>query len=127
MSAVGQDVGHIPVRVRGLFDPPVNMQLEIAEFALQPEVLVAVGLALGVIVDRASTTFQCPPSPSGIFQPARSRPLKSVVKPGGGSLSTAWAAVARLTTIHAPIAWRPSDRIQLCFEAVNVGETSIWR
>src|SRR6185436_16732192 len=36
------------------------------------------------------TTFQWPPSPSGIFQPARSLPLKSDVKPAGGA-SWAWS------------------------------------
>ena len=38
-----------------------------------------------------STTFQCPPSPSGIFQPVRSLPLKSDTKPSGGVLSSARA------------------------------------
>src|SRR5262245_49122353 len=36
-----------------------------------------------------STTFQCPLSPSGTFQPEKSRPLKSEAKPSGGFSSAA--------------------------------------
>ena len=53
VGAVGQDVGDVRVDVRRFLDPPVDMQLEVAEFAFQPEALVALGLALGVVVDHA--------------------------------------------------------------------------
>src|SRR5271157_5583903 len=70
-------------------------------------------------------TFQCPPSPSGTFQPERSRPVKSAVKPGGGSLSAARAAVERLRTSKAAVAWRPNDRTQTLIMRVNLAESSI--
>src|SRR4030095_2545141 len=39
------------------------------------------------------TIFQCPPSPSGTFQPEKSFPLKSATKPVGASLSAPRIAI----------------------------------
>ena len=53
VGAVGQDVGDVRVDVRRFLEPPVDVQLEVAELAVQPEALVPLGLALGVVVDHA--------------------------------------------------------------------------
>src|SRR5271165_135697 len=63
VGAVGQDVGNIRVCVRRFLDPPVHMQLEVAEFAFQPEALVSPGLALGIVVDRAIHDLPVPAIP----------------------------------------------------------------
>ena len=63
VGAVGQDVGNIRVCVRRFLDPPVHMQLEVAEFTLQPEALVSPGLALGIVVNRAIHDLPVPAIP----------------------------------------------------------------
>ena len=63
VGAVRQDVGNIRVCVRRFLDPPVHMQLEVAEFTLQPEALVSPGLALGIVVDRAIDDLPVPAVP----------------------------------------------------------------
>ena len=53
VGAVGEDVGDVRVLVRRLLDPPVELQDEVAELLLADQVLVAGGLAPGVVVDHA--------------------------------------------------------------------------
>src|SRR5262245_5925645 len=49
-----------------------------------------------------STIFQCPPSPSGTFQPEKSLPLKSATKPGGGWLSAPTVALGMAKARREP-------------------------
>ncbi len=76
VGAVGQDVRHIPVRVRCFLDPPVHMQLEVAEFAFQPEAFVSPGLALGVVIDRAIHDLPMPTIPFRHFPAGEVAPVK---------------------------------------------------
>src|SRR5262249_6810236 len=57
VRAVGQDVGDVRVEERGLLDAPVHLQDEVAELGLRPQTLVALGRALGVVVDDAVDDF----------------------------------------------------------------------
>src|SRR5262245_33619607 len=59
-----------------------------------------------------SMTFQWPPSPSGTFQPDRSRPLNSATKPAGGALSAPRVASGSARPSRPPArAQAPNQRV----------------
>ena len=60
VRAVGQDVRNVLVDERRFLEPPVDLEDEVAILDVAPERLVALGLALGVVVDHAVNDFPVP-------------------------------------------------------------------
>ena len=84
----GKIYGNVLVDERCFLEPPVELQDEVAIFAVAPERFVALGLAAGVVIDDAIDDFPVAVVALGHFPAGQILPLNSETKPGaavGGS------------------------------------------